>query len=210
VPVQRLQSSVGDEQQIHILEGEGWGNGEHPTTLMCLNLLEKVVHSGDTVIDYGTGSGVLSVAALKLGAVSCTAVDIDEEVLAHARINLALNGCLQSTAVLHTRAVQIGSLQPANVVVANILVGALRRLIPVLCLCVAEGGKLCLSGFRPADAHVLLHEYGRYIDWDSSLTDHGTHPVWGEWQLICGTPKQGIRDAMRTQIEAELSDAAVS
>eukprot|EP00611_Tribonema_gayanum_P005503 TRINITY_DN14723_c0_g1_i1.p1 TRINITY_DN14723_c0_g1~~TRINITY_DN14723_c0_g1_i1.p1 ORF type:complete len:392 (-),score=121.29 TRINITY_DN14723_c0_g1_i1:697-1872(-) len=232
LPVQRAEAPrAAVELQIRLLEGDGWGNGEHPTTRMCLDFLEGAVTPGDTVVDYGTGSGVLSIAALALGARAAVGVDIDDEVLAHARQNLLLNGCLAAPApadsadttvagraaplpdgatLTHTRFVQPGSLPPADIVVANILVGPLRRLAPVLALAVRDGGLLCLSGFRESDRDVLRQEYAPYVEWDDALSDSGEHAVWGRWGLLAGRPRAGLRDALRGQIESALSDLAVA
>ncbi|CAN0496938.1 unnamed protein product, partial [Ectocarpus sp. 12 AP-2014] len=88
--VQRREEQVPSPRglrSVKLLEGQGWGDGEHPSTWMCLDFLESAVKGGEEVVDYGTGSGVLAAAAAVLGAKHVTAVDIDVEILAHARQN---------------------------------------------------------------------------------------------------------------------------
>lgn len=103
--------------------GSGWGNGAHPTTKLCLNFILKAVTKGDKVLDYGTGSGILSIAAAKLGASHCVAVDIDEDTLIAAEINGRVNGVSDVLDVVHTRSVYVGEdrFPVSEVTVANIL-----------------------------------------------------------------------------------------
>ncbi|CAM9709809.1 unnamed protein product [Chrysoparadoxa australica] len=206
-PVQRLIDDATESANIvRILPGDGWGTGEHPTTKMCLDFIESNVRSGDRFLDYGTGSGVLSIAAVKMGAAHAVAVDIDDEILDHAQVNFDLNGVSDSVNKLHTRMVLAGEAK-GTVVVANILIGALRRLLPVLCLSLEdEDSLLCLSGFRSSDKHVLQGEYGKFIEWDDDLESTGTHPVWGEWCMIVGKARVG----MKGMLDQYLSDMAVS
>jgi Ribosomal protein L11 methyltransferase (PrmA) len=103
--------------------GSGWGNGAHPTTKLCLNFVLKSITKGDKVLDYGTGSGILSIAAAKLGASHCVAVDIDEDTLIAAEINGRVNGVSDVIDVVHTRSVYVGEdrFPVSDVTVANIL-----------------------------------------------------------------------------------------
>ena len=109
---------------IHLLDvGSGWGNGAHPTTKLCMKFILKTVSKGDKVLDYGTGSGILSIAAAKLGASHCIAVDIDEDTLIAAEINGRINGVSDVMDVVHTRSVYVGEdrFPVSEVTVANIL-----------------------------------------------------------------------------------------
>lgn len=103
--------------------GSGWGNGAHPTTKLCLKFILQTVKKGDKVLDYGTGSGILSIAAAKLGADHCVAVDIDEDTLIAAEINGRINGVSGVLDVVHTRCVYVGEerFPISDVTVANIL-----------------------------------------------------------------------------------------
>ena len=113
-----------DPKTIRLLDvGSGWGNGAHPTTKLCMKFILKTVSKGDKVLDYGTGSGILSIAAAKLGASHCIAVDIDEDTLIAAEINGRINGVSDVMDVVHTRSVYVGEdrFPVSEVTVANIL-----------------------------------------------------------------------------------------
>ncbi len=121
--------------------GMAFGTGDHPTTRMCLAWLERNVLSGASVVDYGCGSGILAIAAKKLGAGHVTGTDIDEQAVAAARANALANAVdidFSSSAGFTTR--------PAQIVVANILSNPLKVLAPLLTSLVASGGQLVLSG----------------------------------------------------------------
>ena len=90
-----------DELIIELDPGMAFGTGTHPTTVMCLQGLEKVIKEGDTVVDIGTGSGVLSIGARLLGAKSVHALDLDEVAVRSARENVALNKVEDKVAVFH-------------------------------------------------------------------------------------------------------------
>ena len=82
--------------------GSGWGDGAHPTTQLCIDFLLLSLKEGNIVLDYGCGSGILSILAAKKGASKCYAIDIDEDSLHAARRNSALNGVEERIEVLHT------------------------------------------------------------------------------------------------------------
>jgi SAM-dependent methyltransferase len=108
----------------------GWGNGAHPTTQLCLDFVLSKVMRDDVFLDYGCGSGILSILAAKLGASRCMSVDIDEDSLTATRTNAAINGVVEVLQVVHTKEVYIGEggQRLADVAVANILPGPLSRL----------------------------------------------------------------------------------
>ena len=108
----------------------GWGNGAHPTTQLCLDFVLSKVRRDDVFLDYGCGSGILSILAAKLGASRCMSVDIDEDSLTATRTNAAMNGVAEVLQVVHTKEVYIGEggQRLADVAVANILPGPLSRL----------------------------------------------------------------------------------
>ncbi|CAN0474734.1 unnamed protein product, partial [Laminaria digitata] len=88
LPVQREEEMPPGFQQVKLLEGQGWGDGQHPSTWLCLDFLDEVIQGGEEeVVDYGTGSGVLAAAAALLGAKHVTAVDVDIDILDHAKQN---------------------------------------------------------------------------------------------------------------------------
>ena len=121
--------------------GSGWGNGAHPSTKLCMNFVIKTIKRGDNFLDYGTGSGILSIAAAKLGAKHCVAVDIDEDTLIAAEMNGRINGVSEILDVVHTRSVYVGEdrFPISEVTVANILPVSLTpknvHILLIFCLC---------------------------------------------------------------------------
>lgn len=103
--------------------GAGWGNGAHPTTKLCFDFILKSVKSSDKVLDYGTGSGILSIAAIRQGASKCVSVDIDDDTLIAAEKNAVINGVDKMLDIVHTRQVYVGEdrFPVCDVTVANIL-----------------------------------------------------------------------------------------
>lgn len=132
----------GDGRIAIVLDpGLAFGTGSHPTTRLCLQWLERSMPAGATVIDYGCGSGILAIAAARLGASRVTGIDIDPQALAASRANAAVN-----RVDIDVRAGTDPRPAPARVVVANILSSPLKLLAPVLCDLVEPGGCLVLSG----------------------------------------------------------------
>ena len=111
------------------------------------------VKDKDIFLDYGCGSGILSILAAKLGAIKCLGVDIDEDSLSAAITNAKLNNVSNILEIIHTKTVYIGdnSHALADVTVANILPGPLSRLVAPLWMLTKPGGYICLSGLRPAE-----------------------------------------------------------
>jgi ribosomal protein L11 methyltransferase len=155
-PSWRDYSPSPDDILIEIDPGLAFGSGLHPTTHLCLKLFEELDLAGRSLFDVGTGSGILAIAALKLGAAPVRAVDIDEIAVRVARENLERNGYTQSSSPLPGGAsrgveVAVGSAgdhggRQWQVVVANILAHILIELIPGLAEALAPEGKLILSG----------------------------------------------------------------
>lgn len=145
--------------------GMAFGTGSHPTTRLCLEWLESIVQSGMTVLDYGCGSGILAIAAAKLGATDIIGVDIDPQAIVAAR-----NNAQQNLRDLNDDAVKIRFDDSAHalqgqfdIVVANILANPLKALAPALCAHVRPGGCLALSGILAEQANELIDIYAPYI-----------------------------------------------
>lgn len=138
--------------------GLAFGTGSHPTTHLCLDWLCDILRGGETVLDYGCGSGILGLAAAKLGAGRVLGVDIDPNALVAARDNAERNGVAMEL---------LGSEQALTEtfdrVVANILTNPLCVLAPALSARVATGGRLALSGVLETQAQQVIDAYAPYI-----------------------------------------------
>ena len=134
-----------DELIIELDPGMAFGTGTHPTTVMCLQALEKVVKEGDTVVDVGTGSGVLSIGAAMLGAKSVHALDLDEVAVTAARENIGINKVDSIVEVFHGNLLDTVK-EPADVVVANILAEIIMTFTDDAYSIVKPGGYYVTSG----------------------------------------------------------------
>jgi ribosomal protein L11 methyltransferase len=140
---------------VRLDPGLAFGTGTHPTTALCLQVLDSLPLAGRTLIDYGCGSGILAIAALKLGAAHVTAVDLDPQALIATRNNAAANGVASD---IDVRGVD-GPLQRADYVLANILAGPLIELAPILTAACEPGGYLVLSGLLTTQAYAVKAAY---------------------------------------------------
>ena len=152
---------------VRLNPGLAFGTGTHPTTALCLQVLDSLPLAGRTVIDYGCGSGILGIAALQLGASHVTAVDLDPQALTATRDNAIRNGVSESIAVHGVDAggaVVGGALRPAYCVLANILAGPLIELAPTLTQACEPGGYLLLSGLLKTQAYAVKAAYTSAFD----------------------------------------------
>lgn len=155
-----------DELIIELDPGMAFGTGTHPTTVMCLQGLEKVVQPGDTVVDIGTGSGVLSIGAAMLGAKSVHALDLDEVAVRSAKENVELNKVSDTVSVFHGNLLDTVK-EPADVVVANILAEIIMSFTDDAFTIVKPGGLYVTSGIIGAkreDVKVALEASGFVIE----------------------------------------------
>lgn len=155
-----------DELIIELDPGMAFGTGTHPTTVMCLQALEKVVNEGDDVVDVGTGSGVLSIGAALLGAKAVHALDLDEVAVRSARENIALNKVDHVVDVHHGNLLDTVK-APADVVVANILAEIIMTFTDDAYSIVKEGGVFVTSGIIGAkrdDVKAALQASGFTIE----------------------------------------------
>jgi ribosomal protein L11 methyltransferase len=158
VPEFAEQDGAGQGVRIELDPGLAFGTGSHPTTHLCLAWLEAELPPGASVLDYGCGSGILAIAARKLGAGRTWAVDIDEQAVIATRDNARING-------VELQAMLPDALAPgdSDVVVANILSNPLKVLAPMLCGRVASGGALVLSGVLARQAEEVCAVYARWL-----------------------------------------------
>ncbi len=134
-----------DELIIELDPGMAFGTGTHPTTVLCIQALERIVKKGDSVIDVGTGSGVLSIAAAMLQAKSVLALDLDEVAVQSAKLNLKLNK-VHETAYVQQNNLLDGITQESDVIVANILAEVIVRFTDDVYRLLKEDGYFIASG----------------------------------------------------------------
>ncbi|MCZ4307128.1 50S ribosomal protein L11 methyltransferase [Zoogloeaceae bacterium G21618-S1] len=158
-----------DAINIALDPGMAFGTGSHPTTQLCLEWLEAVVTPGATVLDYGCGSGILAIAASRLGAGRVAGVDIDDKAVDAARDNAERN---QVNIDLQISAKPLTD--QFDLVVANILTNPLCVLAPALCAHVAPGGQLALSGVLDTQTQQVIGAYAPWI----ALHIGKTHDGW--------------------------------
>ncbi len=148
--------------------GLAFGTGSHPTTRLCLQWLDENLQGGETVLDYGCGSGILAIAAVKLGAGKVAGVDIDPQAVLAAKQNAELN----QVAVEFSLPNAAPAFQ-ADVVVANILTNPLKMLAPMLSNSARPGGRIVLSGILATQADDVAKVYGQWFDMDTRREDEG-------------------------------------
>jgi len=164
---------------VHMDPGMAFGTGTHATTAMCLRWLGAHSPANQAVLDYGCGSGILAIAAHKLGAVSVTAVDIDPQALQATRENVRRNDC--DIEVLYPE--NLGR-QSADLVIANILANPLIELATDLSLRVHADGRLVLTGILAEQADAVM---SAYVEWFNFAA-----PVYSEeWVLLEGVRRHG-------------------
>ncbi|MGI2260278.1 50S ribosomal protein L11 methyltransferase [Shewanella sp. GXUN23E] len=144
--------------------GLAFGTGTHPTTALCLEWLDGLDLAGKEVVDFGCGSGILAVAALKLGAAKVTGIDIDYQAIDASKANAERNGVADRLA-LYLPQDQPADLQ-TEILVANILAGPLRELAPLIANLVKSGGKLALSGLLREQAEEISECYAQWFEMD--------------------------------------------
>jgi ribosomal protein L11 methyltransferase len=157
-----------DAISIRLDPGLAFGTGSHPTTQACLCWLEKHVAPGVRVLDYGCGSGILAIAAIKLGARDALGVDIDPEAVAAARANAGRNGAAARFLDSHAPLDFV-----ADLVVANILANPLRVLAPVLAAHCRPGGRIALAGILAPQAAGVIAAYEPWFAMGTFDADRG-------------------------------------
>lgn len=149
--------------------GLAFGTGSHPTTRLCLQWLARELRGGESVLDYGCGSGILAIAACRLGAGRAVGTDIDPQALEASRANAARNGVAPS--FLPVDRLAAVERRPFDVVVANILANPLILLAPALAGRVRPGGRIVLSGILDAQADAVMTVYRRWFKIDVCARD---------------------------------------
>jgi ribosomal protein L11 methyltransferase len=166
-----------DAINIALDPGAAFGTGSHPTTRLCLAWLERHVRAGDTVLDYGCGSGILGIAALRLGAAHAFGVDVDPLALQAAQYNASRNrvrlDVFDAAAPLP---------RTARITVANILANPLRMLAPLIAAHTQPGGWIALSGILEDQRDEVIAAYAPWASLEPAAREAG-------WVLLAGLRK---------------------
>jgi len=168
-----------DAVNVLLDPGLAFGTGTHATTALCLKWLESQDLTGKTVVDFGCGSGILGIAAIKLGAERMIGIDIDPQAIEASRDNAERNG------VADKLEVYLPEDQPdfsADVVVANILAQPLKELHEVILGLLKPNGKIAMSGILEEQAQSVADVYAPFLALDEIVVE-------GEWTRVSGTKK---------------------
>ncbi|MGI6024955.1 MAG: 50S ribosomal protein L11 methyltransferase [Pediococcus parvulus] len=158
VPDWETYKKTADEEKILKLDpGMAFGTGTHPTTQLCLQALEMYLRGGEELIDVGTGSGVLSIAASKMGAGKIRAFDLDQVAVDSAVENLKLNPDVKNIEIKPNDLLE-GIQVQADVVVANILAEIIEPLVPQAKKCLKPGGLFITSGIIKDKLNLILDD----------------------------------------------------
>jgi ribosomal protein L11 methyltransferase len=144
--------------------GLAFGTGSHPTTQLCLGWLDRNLRPGNRVIDYGCGSGILAIAALKLGASHVIGIDIDLQAIKASQGNALRNDCDPEKFIFATTDKAANRDLQADAVIANILANPLIMLAPVLAQAVRRQGAIVLSGILKEQAEEVRSVYQQWFD----------------------------------------------
>ena len=160
-----------DPSAINIVldPGLAFGTCSHPTTRLCLRWLDTNLQGGESVLDYGCGSGILAIAALKLGAAQAVGIDVDSQAVIASRDNAYANRVKNVQFFLPDDAPQ----SSYDLVVANILTNPLRMLAPLLAKATRPGGQIVLSGILEEQAQDVMNIYQQWFDLNAPIFEDG-------------------------------------
>jgi ribosomal protein L11 methyltransferase len=169
-------AGAADAVAVELDPGLAFGTGRHPTTALCLRWLDGADLIGKTVIDFGCGSGILAICALRLGASRAVAVDRDPQALEATRANARDNGVAE-----RLLACPPGSMpqEPADLLVANILAEPLVELAPRFAALSRPRGAIALSGILCGQSARIQAAYRPWFELDTPRTEE-------EWVLLTG------------------------
>jgi ribosomal protein L11 methyltransferase len=172
-----------DSVVVRLDPGLAFGSGTHPTTALCLEWLDGQALGGKRVIDFGCGSGILAIAALKLGAASAIGVDNDPQALIASADNAERNEVAERLALFLPEDLEV---EPAEVFIANILAGPLGDLAPTFAAATQAGAPFAISGILQGQEGELLE---RYAEWFDELRVDTRE----DWVRISGRRRAGTR-----------------
>jgi ribosomal protein L11 methyltransferase len=183
-----MPHDVSDNHAVVIIQPSmGFGTGHHETTRLCLGLLQEIDCRGRKVLDVGTGSGVLALAAAALGGDPIEGIEVDPDAVGNALENLALNPTLARGATIRFSVADVrpptaqapgsGPAVPADIVLANLTGALLVTAAPDLLARATPGASLILSGFQHHEAAAVLGAF-------AGATELVTHRTEGEWAAV--------------------------
>ena len=181
-PTWRAHQSLDDDVLIKLDPGMAFGTGHHPTTRMCMELLETLIVGGEKVIDVGCGSGILSISAAKLGAEDILGIEIESRSVEVALENCELNGISSQVTILNGSFPEIRVENASfDVALANIAAKVVINLSEYIAGAVANDGRLVLSGILKSSLEDVEKEYSLYgVHFDKVLVD-------GDWTAVLAT-----------------------
>ncbi len=164
---------------VRIAPGLAFGTGTHPTTALCLEWLESIRLENKRLYDYGCGSGILGIAALKLGAKEVVAIDTDQQALTSTKLNAEKNGvtnrvCIRTDVNIET--------VPCDIIIANILARTLIDNASLICRKLKSAGQIGLSGILPNQVDDVINTYREYVNFDEPH-------MRDKWVLLTGLRK---------------------
>jgi ribosomal protein L11 methyltransferase len=184
--------------------GLAFGTGSHPTTHLCLLWLEQQSHlQNKSLLDYGCGSGILAIAAKKLGCNPVVGTDIDPQAMVAARSNAEINGVDITFALPDDVVPMLGADARYDIVMANILANPLQVLAPALVQRIRPGGQIVLSGVLSRQAEEVIATYRQWL----------TLSIWKEsegWVCLSGTLEDPSRDSLPGAHEVKKNSADVA
>ena len=157
---------AGVPAALRLDPGLAFGTGSHPSTRLVLQFLERTLRGGESVLDYGCGSGILAIAAAKLGARKVDAVDLDPQALETTAANARANGV-----AVRVAAPEALPAARYDIVVSNILAQPLMLLAPLLASRTAPGGRIALSGILESQAEEVARAYAGCFDLTASAEE---------------------------------------
>ena len=173
--------AAGDALVVEIEPSRGFGTGHHQSTRLCLVLLQSRPLESRTVLDVGTGSGVLAIVAAKLGAAFVSAIDVDPDAIENARENIARNG-VEQIVEAHVRDLTQPGIPAADLVTANLTGTLLARHAAELGALVKAGGSLVVAGFTIDEKPLVLDAFGDTF----TLTESAEEDGW--WAFVLSRP----------------------
>lgn len=171
------EEAPADQVSMILDPGLAFGTGTHPTTAMCLSYLAEHDLSGQTIIDYGCGSGILAIAALKLGAVKAYCVDNDPQAL-QATLDNAERNQIPTEQIVVLSPSEVPNIR-VDLLIANILAGPLGDLAERFSYLVKTNGKITLSGILAEQGEGLREHYGQFFTMNESTQE-------GDWIRLDG------------------------